>query len=87
MGKNDATVVNDFDEWISFVDAMSKLKKNDNKFHNACLEHNISFYDSERARYNLPPIKNNIVHADKKNAAKTSLKLKHLAMFMVEISF
>ena len=64
MGRHDATVASDCDEWIFFGDTITKGKKNDHALHNNCLEHIISFYDSERSRDNFPPIKNNIVHAD-----------------------
>ena len=47
-----------------FGDTISKGKKNDHVFHNACLEHVINFYDKERSDENLPAIKINIIHTD-----------------------
>ena len=47
-----------------FGDTISKGKKNDHVFHNACLEHVINFYDKERSDENLPAVKINIIHTD-----------------------
>ena len=63
-GNLNQVIINDCDKWIWFGDTMSKGKKNDHIFHNACLEHIITFYDKERSEKNLPSIKINIVHTD-----------------------
>ena len=63
-GNLDQVIINDCDKWIWFGDTMSKGKKNDHVFHNACLEHILAFYDKERSDKNLPSIKINIVHTD-----------------------
>ena len=41
--------MNDTDRWIFFCDKISRGKKNDHVFHNACLTYLIKFYDAERA--------------------------------------
>ena len=60
----DETIVNNCDKWIVFGDTLSRGKKNDHVFHNACLAHLISFYDSERSAADKQPIPNNIIHTD-----------------------
>ena len=44
----DVTIINDCESCIFFGDTMSKGKKNDCAFHNACLTHLIDFLDKER---------------------------------------
>ena len=61
---DDETIVNDCDRWIFFGDTLSKGKKNDHIFHNACMTHIIKFYDNERLAEGKDVIPNNIVHMD-----------------------
>ena len=60
----DETILNDCERWIFFGDTLSKGKKNDHIFHNACTNHIIKYYDDERveAGKNIVPI--NIVWTD-----------------------
>ena len=44
----DKTILNDCDIWIFFGDTLSKGKKNDHIFHNACTTHIINYYDAGR---------------------------------------
>ena len=72
---------------VFFGDTISKGKKNDHVFHNACLEHVINFYDKERSDENLPAIKINIIHTDNYptlyKCRQNFLKLPHIAIIMV----
>ena len=43
---------------------MSRGKKKNHVFHNACISHLVFFYDSERADAGKPPIPNNIIHTE-----------------------
>ena len=43
--ETDERIVNDCDRWVFFGDTMSKGKKNDHIFHNACTTHIINYYD------------------------------------------
>ena len=60
----DETVLNNYDKWIIFGDTLSKGKKKDHVFHNACLTYLIDFYDKERQNNDKQPIPNNIVYTD-----------------------
>ena len=60
----DETIVSDCDKWIILGDTISKGKKNDHVFHNACLAYIIKNGDAQRDLSGLPKIKNNIVHTD-----------------------
>ena len=67
-------------------DTISKGKKNDRVFHNACLEHVINFYDKERSDENLPAIKINIIRTDncptQYKCRQNFLKLPHIALII-----
>ena len=45
----DQVIISDCDKWIFLGDTMSKGKKNDHVYHNACLHHVIKFYDKARS--------------------------------------
>ena len=49
-GTWDEAIVSDCDKWVFFGASMSKGKKNDHVYHNACLDHIISYYDKERQK-------------------------------------
>lgn len=63
-GTEDETIVNDCDAWHFWGDTMSKGKKNDHVFHNACLDYVVSYYDTQRESKGLPPIKENLIWTD-----------------------
>ena len=44
---DDETMISDCDRWIFFGDTISKGKKNDHVFHNACQTYIINHYDEE----------------------------------------
>ena len=60
----DKTIVSNCNKWIVFGDTISKGKKNDHVFHNACLSYLVKFYDKELEIQNKPPIANKIIHTD-----------------------
>lgn len=61
---DDETMINDCDRWIFFGDTMSKGKKNDHVFHNACQTYIINHYDEERKTDGKDTIPMNIVWTD-----------------------
>jgi hypothetical protein len=48
--------INDCDVWYFFGDTISKGKKNDHVFHNACLEEIVRYYQNQRRRTKMDPI-------------------------------
>jgi hypothetical protein len=61
---NDEVMVNECDKWIFFGDTLSKGKKNDHVFHNACLTYIIRHYDGLRIVAGKQEIPSNIVWTD-----------------------
>ena len=61
---DDETIINDCEKWIFFGDTMSKGKKNDHVFHNACQTYLIRYYDTIRINANKAPIPVNITWTD-----------------------
>ena len=57
-------VIDNCNKWIVFGDTLSKGRKHDHVFHNACLTYLIDFYDKERQCNNKQPIPNNIVYTE-----------------------
>jgi hypothetical protein len=55
-GKDVSISVNECDVWYFFGDTLSKGKKNDYVFHNACLEHIAKHYRDEYEQAGKPPI-------------------------------
>ena len=64
IGENEysETIINDCDNF--FGSTLSRGKKNDHVFHNACLSHLIKFYNDERTKQGKGKIPINIVHTD-----------------------
>jgi len=60
----DEAIVSDCDKWIILGDTISKGKKNDHVFHNACLTYIIKNGDAARESLGQSKILNNIVHTD-----------------------
>ena len=67
----DETVVNKCDKCIFFWDTLSKGKKYNHAFHNACLMYLIQFYDNKCERIDKPTIEYNAIHTDNCMKAKT----------------
>jgi len=63
-GGNDETILNECDKWIFLGDIMSKGKKNDHVFHQACLTYLIKRFDAQRVANGKVPIQQNIVWTD-----------------------
>ena len=61
---DDETMINDCEKWILFGDTMSKGKKNNHVFHNACQIYLIKYYDSIRVNNSKTPIPLNITWTD-----------------------
>ena len=61
---DDETIINDCEKWIFFGDTLSKGKKNDHVFHNACQTYIIKYYDKIRIDSGLPAIPFNITWTD-----------------------
>ena len=57
-------MVNECDKWIFFGDTLSKGKKNDHVFHNACLTYIIKHYDGIRIVAGKQEVPSNIVWTD-----------------------
>ena len=60
-GEIDKKLVNDCERWIFFGDTISKGKKNDHIFHNACTTNIINYYNKERLEVGKDTIPMNTV--------------------------
>lgn len=55
--EDDETIICDCDKWAFFGDTLSKGKKNDHVFHEACITYINNFYDRKRAAEGKVPIR------------------------------